>query len=366
MQQNIVTWDGLTRRTVPVGSERLDAFGRDHTRFDGPLTVAEAMGRADLAWDVELAPLFTEQTKTTEDGSDTYTIRRQLTSHRAVRREDTKAVLGVVGNRWTPLHNREAFAALEPLVDHGLAQIRAAGHVKGGAIVALQVRFNLPADVQEKLDGGTGPVEPFGFVSTRHDGKGSVTIGETPIVMVCQNTLMANRAWIADHYREHRDMGRAIVVPHLKNVGVEVIAGAERIWTDLVRRYESIAAQYAALRVRALDEAMFKQLVLNVAAPPPAPGRTVAAGAKTNARTEQAMKDATTKRDRLTALWQGAGAGITGNGSAWEAYMAVTESIDHDVQVWTVRKADRGFSAVAGDLAAVKGRVLASLLTEAR
>jgi hypothetical protein len=65
----------------------------------------DAFELAGLDWEVDTKPLFTG------DG--------EKVSHRAAYRVSDGRILGIVGKRWTPLQNRDAFEIFEPLVDAG-------------------------------------------------------------------------------------------------------------------------------------------------------------------------------------------------------------------------------------------------------
>ncbi|MCQ6468434.1 DUF932 domain-containing protein, partial [Vibrio parahaemolyticus] len=50
-------------------------------------------------------------------------------------RKDTGAPLGVVGNVYQPLQNKEAFSFLDTILGQGQAQIETVGALKGGKVV---------------------------------------------------------------------------------------------------------------------------------------------------------------------------------------------------------------------------------------
>ena len=152
---------------------------------------------------------------------------------------------------------------------------------------------------------------------------------------------------------------RAIGVRHTASVEARTVVAARTLWRGLVERYEGVARQYQALKAHHLDADLFRRLVLEVAAPVPAelnqPGLT--------ARQESARQKILSQRSRITGLWH-EGAGHSGDQSAWEAYNAVAESVDHDAQLWRVRDS-RAEAMLVGRLAEVKDRVLGSLVEAA-
>jgi phage/plasmid-like protein (TIGR03299 family) len=106
--------------------------------------------------------------------------------HYATVREVDGKVLGVVGERYTVLQNRDALTAMDDLVDSGDAKYVTAGTLRGGAHVWLCAQLPIGVKVAG-LDGEL--VEIFIVLSNSHDGRGSVTWMVTPVRVECWNTL---------------------------------------------------------------------------------------------------------------------------------------------------------------------------------
>jgi phage/plasmid-like protein (TIGR03299 family) len=262
-------------------------------------------------------------------------------------REDRNAVLGIVGRRYTPLQNLDAFRILQPLIDSGRASLETAGALWGGADVWVLVRFNVDDPVVQEVF--ADEVVPFALLSNNHAGDRAVTIQDTPIRVVCANTLgMAHRSAKRD---------RAMKVRHTVTVEARTIDAANSLYQSLVERSRMIAEQYRILKQSFLTEALFRQLVLDVASP--VQQRWLRPDATKQER--KALASTRTRRDRLHNLWT-YGAGHKGDLSAWEAYNAVAESLDHDVQLWKTRGL-RTESLFAGRLADLKQTVLDGLMT---
>src|SRR5580765_5907477 len=76
-------------------------------------SIDEAIKIAGLDWTVETQPVYV-------DGYDNgVKFAQAITSHKAIVRKDTRQVLGVVGNRYTPLQNRDQFDWFKPYLDSG-------------------------------------------------------------------------------------------------------------------------------------------------------------------------------------------------------------------------------------------------------
>lgn len=136
--------------------------------------IEKCIEHAGLAWDVISEPIFLQDGTKLEDGkamTRTYNGRRQ--------------VLGIVGPRFVPLQNREAFDFFKPFLDERQAAIHTAGSLDKGR--SVWVLCNLQMDAAEIVDGDK--VEKFVLLSNSHDGSRAVRVGFTPIRVVCANTL---------------------------------------------------------------------------------------------------------------------------------------------------------------------------------
>src|SRR5690606_19317459 len=246
------------------------------------------------------------------------------------------------------LQNRDAFGVLEPLLDAGLASLETGGALRGGRDVWMLVRFNIDSPVVREVF--ADEVIPFGMISNNHAGQRQVVVQETPIRVVCANTLGAAL----------RDRRRAVGVRHTASVEARTIEAARSLWASLIDRYDQIANQYRLLQRYHLDTALFRKLVLDVAAP--VPDELDRAGL--TPRQKVARQRVLARRDRLSHLWEN-GAGHCGDHSAWEAYNAVVESVDHDEEVWRVR-GSHAEALLDERLVEIEDRVLGTLVTAAR
>jgi phage/plasmid-like protein (TIGR03299 family) len=309
----------------------------------------EALVIGGIEWDVALEPM-----RTTGPNGNTIEIPESIA--RAVVRQDRGSVLGVVGADYTPIQNRDAFAILEPLIDAGLLKLETGGSLRGGADVWMMGAWDFASvpGLDETLSaGGLDPVKPYSLVTNNHTGKRKVSIRETPIRVVCANTLgFAHRRGILD---------KSIAIPHTKNVASRFIAAAEEMFASVIARYTIIGEQYAAMRALKLTEEEFRALVLDVLAPLPSKKENSTSRGRINdAHHERATARATAKRDRLVYLWAN-GKGHTGDGSAWEAYNAAVESLDHD-DLWKIKSESRIEAQFDGSLGRLKEAVAESVI----
>src|SRR4029077_19321005 len=153
--------------------------------------------------------------------------------HRAVRRTSDSKVLGVVGPRYAPLQNMDAFAWFQPCLDTREAALHTAGSLRGGRRIWVLAKLNRDPLVIAEGD----EIEKFVLLSHGHDGSLAVRAGFTPIRVVCQNTLsMAHGS----------DASKLIRVKHTKDV-LQNLANIREIMNLANAEFESTAEQYRRL-----------------------------------------------------------------------------------------------------------------------
>jgi phage/plasmid-like protein (TIGR03299 family) len=304
-----------------------------------PDTIEEALSLAGLDFNVELQSVLRRR------GNTATTVPEYFATVRTDRDEH----LGVVGRRYTPLQNRQAFEVLQPLLDSGVATLETAGALRGGRDVWVLVRFDIGDPVVREVF--ADEVVPYALLSNNHAGTRRVTLQETPIRVVCANTLGAAHRTAAE--------GRVFHVRHTVNVRSKTAEAAQVLWAALVERYRVIAEQYRALQRSYLSDEQFTSLVLDVVTPRPEQWRDRTA----SKQHKRAMERVSARRGRLQHLWFN-GAGHQGDGSAWEAYNATAEALDHD-GLWQ-SESSRATALFDGWLGSAKQRVLDGLFNHAR
>ena len=130
----------------------------------------EAIRLAGLDWPVEAMPLRAENGNFVD-------------GWRAVVRGTDARVLGVVGERYRPIQNAEAFRFFDELVGDGQAIYHTAGSLDGGSRVWMLAK--LPGTVGSLGDA----TERFLLLTNSHDGSSALRMFFTPVRVVCQNTL---------------------------------------------------------------------------------------------------------------------------------------------------------------------------------
>lgn len=152
-------------------------------------TSAEAIQFAGLDYIVEKRPLFTYDSEKHLGNPEEDIIIPELAvpNYFATVRGDTDRILGVVGNDYEVVQNRDAFAFFDAIVGGGDGiQYETAGALGNGERIFITAK--LPGYIKV----GRGDlIEKYIFLTTSHDGFGSITAAFTPTRIVCNNTLHA-------------------------------------------------------------------------------------------------------------------------------------------------------------------------------
>lgn len=258
------------------------------TRLDEPATAREAIEAAGLN---DLAELKDVQTV---GGTP-------VPQRKAVVRSDTGDVLGVVGKRYVPVQNYQAFGFLDAIVADGGLRFHTAGALGKGERVWMLAK--LPDHIRVK--GSDDLVEKFLLLSNSHDGSTALRTLFTPIRVVCQNTL--NLA-----LREGRNQGISIL--HKGDLAGKireaqrVLGLAERFYDDAAAKNDILASHYPTVdQVQRYFESLY---------PDP-----------TDAHNSRAKR----VRENLTQIFEtGIGLDMPAiKGTSWAAFNAVTEWVDH-------------------------------------
>lgn len=144
-------------------------------------TSADALKLAGLDWEVK-------QLAVVHAGQDS--------GYKMNIRSSDQKVLGVVGSRYKPIQNEEAFSFTDAIAGRDM-YYETAGSLNGGKRIWLLGKMEQRDILGDKVD-------PYIVFTNNHDGFGSLKVFMTPVRVVCQNTLNlalrgANRMWSARH-----------------------------------------------------------------------------------------------------------------------------------------------------------------------
>lgn len=209
-------------------------------------------------------------------------------------------VHGVVGKKYVPIQNVDAFRICDDIVAESGANYETAGAMNDGTIVFLTMK--LPSSIQ--FAEGQETIELYLMATNAHDGSKAFTLAVTPVRVVCQNTLtlallQAQRTFSIRHTESAK--GR--------------IAEA-RTALDLTFRYtEAFQAEVEKLLAMDYTTKKFDKLVEQLIVEPPKDAKDFV-----KSRVQE-------ERGKLKGLWRAdTQAPIAGTG--WAAYNTVVEYAD--------------------------------------
>lgn len=214
-------------------------------------TSAEAIIHAGLNYEVEKAPLFTKGAGLIEtaNGIEFGSTELEVPNFFANIRTDNNAVLGVVGKDYHIVQNRDAFNFFDAIVGGGDGILyETAGALGKGERIFITAK--LPDYI--RVGNGDDVTEKYIFLTTSHDGSGSITAAFTPIRIVCQNTLNASL----------RTMTNVVRIKHTSGAK-QRIENAHKIMglaNNLSNQLEGIFNQWS--KIRATDREVKKLIQL--------------------------------------------------------------------------------------------------------
>lgn len=150
-------------------------------------TSAEAIQYAGLDYSVEKRPLFTYDTENHYGETDVFIPEIKVPNYYATVRTDTEDVLGVVGKDYEIVQNVDAFQFFDAIVGGGDGILyETAGALGKGERIFITAK--LPDHIRV---GKEDLIEQYLFLTTTHNGFGSIMAAFTPVRIVCNNTLNA-------------------------------------------------------------------------------------------------------------------------------------------------------------------------------
>lgn len=138
-----------------------------------------------IIYGVEKRPLFAGGANKDFWGNTGAIPDMKLPNHFATVRADTDQDLGVVGKDYQVVQNMDAFGFFDGIIGNKL-HYETAGALGKGEVIFITAK--LPDYIRV---GRNDIIEKYMFLTSSHDGSGSINIAFTPVRVVCQNTLNA-------------------------------------------------------------------------------------------------------------------------------------------------------------------------------
>jgi len=260
------------------------------TVLENPPTIEEAIELSGLNWPVELKPLFLG------DGT--------LVTHKAVVRGDSGNVLGIVGPRYQPLQNAEAFDWFNAFVENGEVSLETAGSLDEGRRIWVMARIARDPSVIVPND----EILKYLMLSNSHDGTLAIRVGYTPIRIVCANTLAMAHS---------NNASKLIRIRHTASSKV-ALDKLQDIMNLVDREFEATAEQFRFLASKTFNQRDVREYVKAVL------GKSKVADEDLPTRTKNQLDD-------IIGLLEDENQRLNGvNGTYWAAYNAVNQYLNYD------------------------------------
>lgn len=204
-----------------------------------PKDIEEMLVMADMQWQVSLAPIFYGDKKL------------PITDYHAIIRNDTNQYLGVVGNGYRPLQNKDIFQFFEPLIESNLLDIESAMVLSNGSkVFALGKWKNMEVDV---VKGDS--IQSYLLLASSHDGSMRTIVKDTNIRVVCRNTLSLAIF-----------LGIAYLVKHTKNQ-VKRLDDIRIIFEKRKLDFDKQVEVYKRMANQRINDNQYKEYILDVFPP---------------------------------------------------------------------------------------------------
>lgn len=263
------------------------------TKVTEALTFEEAIRKAGLDWDVIKEPIYTED-------------KVQVPRFQAIRRTDNKLILGVVGNRYEPLQNLQAFKFFDKFISTKECTFESAGSLRQGKRIFVLAKLNRAPMFITKTDS----VDKFLLLSNSHDGTQAIRVGFTSVRVVCANTLAA---------AHESNASKLLRVYHTKDAQI-TLDGIQEVINTANESFEANGHQYRSLVTKAMSQEDLEKYI-----------RIVFYNTERVAETPRAEAHVQTLINKIKDLHiNGLGSQLDGSqNTMWGAYNSINEYLNY-------------------------------------
>lgn len=281
-------------------------WNRVGTKVEGAMTAQEALVKGGLDWEVKLEPA-----KVTFNGKTSLVPGKFV----PVRTSDGRP-LGVVGASYRPVQNIAALNFMDDIIGRGEAHYQSVGNLGNGSLIWMLAQIPSTSTAVDKI-------ERYLLMSTSHNGVSPVMVAAIDFRIWCANQIQAAIRKAKNKFR----------IRHTTNVELKM-AEARKAFDGSVHYFNSMDEIFDKLKEIKFTETQLLALVEKV----------FALEAAEDARSKRQVNRLEGIQEQIVNLsHSGMGTHLPGvKGTAWGAYNAVTEYLDHYT---TVKGSKKGASA---------------------
>lgn len=257
------------------------------------MTSSEAILRGGLGWKIIETPIFNANGET-------------IDGYKGIVREDTKELLQIAKKGYTPIQNVECFQIFDALTATGQAKYEVVGSLQGGRKIWILARIpSLDFGVKGKDD-----IQAYLLLTTSHDGSLSLQVFETPVRVVCWNTLSCAL--------RGKEKGQVGYFKHTVNYRARVDQ-VKLILDKTIQYYKQFKEVSEAMAQKQMDQLAVDSFLHGLFD-------------TTDKKDEDISTRTKNQKDELEKLFvHGLGNQQEGiRGSNWAMYNAVTQYVDHE------------------------------------
>jgi phage/plasmid-like protein (TIGR03299 family) len=304
-------------------------------KVDHPMTSQEAIIAAQLDDEVEVTDCYQY---VPEGDSGKYL---SVPDKYLVRRVRDNAVYNCVSSRYVPIQNVEAFKLFDSVVGGNFAMYHTVGSLFNGARIWILAKIN---DVIHMPD---SDIEKYLLLINSHDGSDALSMFFTPVRVVCNNTLRSACA---------SGNANRFYAKHTTNI-MSKVRDAQDILGITNKFFLAFEEQVKYLATHMLPPAQAPLLLAE------------SFGLKEQGlKMEELYKPVKEDMEFISELAHGQGKGISGQGTKYDWYNAITEYTDH-YKTYRIGKSDlsdskRMNAVLFGSGNAIKERAFSYLLKD--
>ena len=297
---------------------------------DHAMTSEEILHKALLNWKVEQHPVYVHRVVENPDGSNVV-VHQQVEGQVANCRSDNHDILGTVSEKYKVVDNSEAFDFVDSLHMDGIIKYESAGSLKGGKFVWMLAKMPQEFEVVagDKL-------EQYILFTTAHDGSRAVRVLPTSVRVVCWNTLSLATA----------NESKGLSIRHKGNI-MEKLDDARKCIMTAQAKFDGFhttarkltTVKFDIEQLRGMTELLF----------PREKGKNDTRRAKARAAIMAAFTDDPQNIDGV-------------RGTAWAAFNAITQYVDHNSGYKGSNTAERAEARMDSVLLGANSRLKANAL----
>ncbi len=279
-------------------------------KLDQPANMEEAIKAGGLDWEVEGAPLMTNEEPPSPVRTRFAIVRKDRP------RGHPGRVLGVAHREFNPLQNREGIRIFDSIFGRGKGVYHTGGYLGFGEVIWLLAELPKSIFVTPK-----DRVNTYALFTNSHNGTIAVDFRLTTVRVVCQNTLC-----LALNKSNKKDVFKQAHQGDYRELEAKVAA----FFAETLRAVEEVETRFKAMLDRKFDDDLIKAYIESLFPMPAKPAKYDTSPMVAKFYTARVRRVNKARLTTAALMNAGMGTEMPGvRGSLWGALNAVLEYADH-------------------------------------